>query len=69
MLAACAAVADPDAFVLLSTHTPELAPGDLASALEIAFGIPAELESGDLELVAESGAVLPLGIAARMIRR
>jgi 23S rRNA (cytosine1962-C5)-methyltransferase len=69
LLAACAGVADPDAFVLLTTHTPELAPGDLASALEIAFGIPAELESGDLELVAESGAVLPLGIAARMIRR
>ena len=69
LLAACAAVADPDAFVLLTTHTPELSPGDLASALEIAFGIPGELESGDLELVAESGAVLPLGIAARMIRR
>jgi 23S rRNA (cytosine1962-C5)-methyltransferase len=69
LLAACAGVAAPDAFVLLTAHAPELAPGDLASALEVAFGIPAELESGDLELVAESGAVLPLGIAARMIRR
>jgi 23S rRNA (cytosine1962-C5)-methyltransferase len=69
LLAACAGVAKPDAFVLLTAHTPDLAPDDLASALEIAFGIPAELESGDVELVAESGAILPLGIAARMIRR
>jgi 23S rRNA (cytosine1962-C5)-methyltransferase len=69
LLAACAGVSAPDAFVLLTAHSPELAPGDLASALEVAFGIPAELESGDLELVAEGGAVLPLGIAARMIRR
>jgi 23S rRNA (cytosine1962-C5)-methyltransferase len=69
LLAACAGVAAPDAFVLLTAHAPELAPGDLASALEVAFGIPAELESSDLELIAESGAVLPLGIAARMIRR
>ncbi|HZC33121.1 MAG TPA: class I SAM-dependent methyltransferase [Candidatus Bathyarchaeia archaeon] len=69
LLTACAGVAAPDAFVLLTAHAPELAPGDLASALEVAFGIPAELESGDLELVAESRAVLPLGIAARMIRR
>ena len=69
LLAACAGVADPDAFVLLTAHAPELVPGDLASALEVAFGIPSELESGDLELVADSGAVLPLGVAARMIRR
>ena len=69
LLAACARVAAPEAFVLLTAHTPELAAGDLSTALEVAFGIPAELESGDLELVADSGAVLPLGIAARMIRR
>jgi 23S rRNA (cytosine1962-C5)-methyltransferase len=69
LLAACAGVADPDAFVLLTAHTAELVPGDLASALEIAFGIPAELESSDMELVADTGAVLPLGVAARMIRR
>jgi 23S rRNA (cytosine1962-C5)-methyltransferase len=69
LLDACAAVADPDAFVLLTAHTAALEPGDLASALEIAFGIPAELESGVLELEAQSGAVLPLGVAARMIRR
>jgi 23S rRNA (cytosine1962-C5)-methyltransferase len=69
LLAACAGVADPDAFVLLTAHAPELVPDDLASALEVAFGIPSELESGDLELVADSGAVLPLGVAARMIRR
>jgi 23S rRNA (cytosine1962-C5)-methyltransferase len=69
LLDACAAVADPDAFVLLTAHTTALEPGDLASALEVAFGIPAELESGALELDAESGAILPLGVAARMIRR
>lgn len=69
LLDACAAVADPDAFVLLTAHTTALAPEDLASALEVAFGIPAELESGALELEAGSGAVLPLGVAARMIRR
>jgi 23S rRNA (cytosine1962-C5)-methyltransferase len=69
LLEACAAVADPDAFVLLTAHTTALTPGDLASALEVAFGIPAELETGALELDAESGAILPLGVAARMIRR
>jgi 23S rRNA (cytosine1962-C5)-methyltransferase len=69
LLESCAAIADPEAFVLLTAHTATLEPGDLASALEIAFGIPAELEVGALELDAESGAVLPLGVAARMIRR
>jgi 23S rRNA (cytosine1962-C5)-methyltransferase len=69
LLAACAAVADPDAFVLLTAHATALAPDDLASALEIAFGIPAELETGQLELQAENGATLPLGVTARMIRR
>ena len=69
LLAGCAAVAEPNAFVLLTAHTTALGPGNLASALEIAFGIPAELESEDLALDATSGAVLPLGVAARMIRR
>jgi 23S rRNA (cytosine1962-C5)-methyltransferase len=69
LLDACAAVAAPDAFVLLTAHTTALAPDDLAAALEVAFGIPAELESGELELEAGNGAVLPLGVAARMIRR
>ena len=69
LLAACAGVAEPDAFVLASAHTTSLTPADLAAAMEIAFGIPTELESGDVELVAESSAVLPLGVAARMIRR
>jgi 23S rRNA (cytosine1962-C5)-methyltransferase len=69
LLAACAGVAEPDAFVLATAHTATLTAADLAAALEIAFGIPAELESGDVELVARSGAVLPLGVAARMIRR
>ncbi|HEX5825051.1 MAG TPA: hypothetical protein VFY18_11390, partial [Candidatus Limnocylindrales bacterium] len=69
LLAACAAVADPDAFVLLTAHTAALAAGDLAAALEVTFGVPAELEADVLELRATSGAVLPLGVAARMIRR
>jgi 23S rRNA (cytosine1962-C5)-methyltransferase len=69
LLAACAGVAERDAFVLLSAHTPELAADDLAASLETAFGIPAELESAEVELVATSGANLPLGMAARMIRR
>jgi 23S rRNA (cytosine1962-C5)-methyltransferase len=69
LLAACSAVADPRAFVLLTAHTTDLDPSDLAGALESAFGIPDQLEIDDLELVATSGAVLPLGVAARMIRR
>ena len=69
LLAACAAVAEPDAFVLLTAHATALTPDDLATALETAFGIPDDLEAGDLELEASSGAVLPLGVAARMIRR
>jgi len=69
LLASCVGVAAPDAFVLLTAHTPAIAPGDLASALEIAFGIPTELDTGDVELVAQSGAILPLGTAARMILR
>ena len=69
LLVACAAVADPDAIVLLTAHATALEPSDLAAALEIAFGIPAELEAGEVELEATSGVVLPLGVAARMIRR
>jgi 23S rRNA (cytosine1962-C5)-methyltransferase len=69
LLAACAAVTDPNAFILLTAHSTELIPSDLTTALEVAFGIPAEPEAGDLELVAINGAVLPLGVAARMIRR
>jgi 23S rRNA (cytosine1962-C5)-methyltransferase len=68
LLAACASIAEPDAFVLLTAHAMALTPDDLATALETAFGIPDDLEAGDLELEASSGAVLPLGAAARMIR-
>ena len=69
LLAACAAVAEPDAFVHLTAHATALTPDDLATELETAFGIPDDLEAGDLQLDASSGAVLPLGIAARMILR
>jgi 23S rRNA (cytosine1962-C5)-methyltransferase len=69
LLAACAAVAEPNALVLLTAHTTDLDPSDLAAALESAFGIPDELEIDDVELVATSGVGLPLGVATRMIRR
>jgi 23S rRNA (cytosine1962-C5)-methyltransferase len=69
LLEACAAVAEPDAFVLLTAHATDVRPEDLAGALERAFGVPAELEAATLDLDARSGAVLPLGVAARMIRR
>jgi 23S rRNA (cytosine1962-C5)-methyltransferase len=68
LIAACAAIAAPGAFALLTAHTADLDPSDLAAAVETAFGIPDELEIDDVELVATSGAVLPLGVAARMIR-
>jgi 23S rRNA (cytosine1962-C5)-methyltransferase len=69
LLEACAAVVDPGAFLLLTAHTTSLAPDDCSAALEAAFGRSAMLETEVLELEATSGAVLPLGVAARMIRR
>ncbi len=69
LLEACAAVADPGAFLLLTAHTTSLAPDAASAALEAAFGRHALLEADVLELQATSGGVLPLGVAARMIRR
>jgi 23S rRNA (cytosine1962-C5)-methyltransferase len=70
LLDACAAVATDDAFVLLSTHTSGLEPDDLRDALVDAFdpGPGADVEADPVEVVAASGAILPLGAAARMIR-
>ncbi len=70
LLDACAAVAADDAFVLLTAHTTGLDAGDLANALADAFdpGPGAEIAAEPIELVARSGALLPLGAAARMIR-
>jgi 23S rRNA (cytosine1962-C5)-methyltransferase len=70
LLDACAAVATDDAVVLLTAHTTGLDANDLADALIDAFepapGIEVAAES--IEETARSGAVLPLGVAARMIR-
>lgn len=70
LLEACAAVATDDAFVLLTAHTTGLRAVDLRNALADAFdpSPPTPIEAGAVELVAASGAVLPLGAAARMIR-
>ena len=66
LLDACAGVADPSAFWLLTTHTPGWAPARLAATLAMATDVrPAEIESLPLQLEAESGAVLSLGSAAR----
>lgn len=67
LLAACAGIVKPDAFVLLTAHSPDAGPGDLADALEAAFDEPAE--SGDQVLDATSGAVLHLGAWSRIMGR
>jgi 23S rRNA (cytosine1962-C5)-methyltransferase len=70
LLDACAAMAADDAFALLTAHTTGLRPHDLGDALVDAFqpGPGGELAADVTELVARSGAILPLGVAARMIR-
>jgi 23S rRNA (cytosine1962-C5)-methyltransferase len=70
LLDACAALAADDAFVLLTAHTTGLEARDLRDALADAFdpGPGADLSAEPVELVARSGAILPLGVAARMIR-
>ena len=70
LLDACAAMAADDAFVLLTAHTTGLRPDDLGDSLVDAFepGPGGQLTAEFTEQVARSGAVLPLGVAARMIR-
>ena len=68
LLEAAAAVATDDAFVLLTAHATGLEPEDLGEALVDAFGAAGGIAADRLEIVASSGAVLPLGVAARMIR-
>ena len=65
LLAACRAVAAPDAFVLLSAHTTGLDGHDLREHLREAFGGGSGIESVPLQLIAGSGARLALGWAAR----
>jgi len=68
LLDAVAAVATDDAFVLLTAHTSGLEPDDLGEALDDAFHGAATIATEHLAMTATSGAVLPLGVAARMIR-
>jgi len=66
LLDACAGVAEPDAFWLLTTHTPGWEPDRLAMTLGTATDAAArEIDGLPLRLEAESGAVLRLGSAAR----
>jgi len=67
LLEACAGIAEPDAFWLLTAHTPGWDPSRLAATLRAATDAPArELEGVTLELVAESGAILHLGATTRL---
>ncbi|HEX2756322.1 MAG TPA: class I SAM-dependent methyltransferase, partial [Candidatus Limnocylindrales bacterium] len=70
LLDACAAIATDDAFVLLTAHTTGFQADDLGDALVDAFepGPGGDVTTESIELVARSGAVLRLGVAARMIR-
>ena len=66
LLDACAGVAEPDAFWLLTTHTPGWEPDRLAATLATATDArPGEIEGLPLRLEADTGAVLRLGSAAR----
>jgi len=66
LLDACAGVAEPDAFWLLTTHTAGWDPERLAATLTTATdAAPGEIEGRPLRLEAESGATLRLGSAAR----
>ena len=69
LLDAVAAVAADDAFVLLTAHTTGLTEDDLRDALDDAFHGRGAIAAEPIELVATSGAVLPSGVAARMILR
>jgi len=61
-------IAKPDAFVLLTAHSAGARPDELEAVLRDAFGSASHLVAEPIESVATSGAVLPLGVAARMIR-
>jgi 23S rRNA (cytosine1962-C5)-methyltransferase len=68
LLDAVAAVAADDAFVLLTAHTTGLEPDDLRDVLDDAFHGAGSIAAEPVAMTAESGAMLPLGAAARMIR-
>ena len=67
--ASAAATNDDPVFALLTAHTPGFGPDRLGEELARAFGrLPGEVETGDLDLRAASGARLRLGAFARIIR-
>ncbi len=67
LLLACLDIAAPDAFWLLSAHTPGWDEDALAALLDDVVGVPGSDAGGaPLVLRAESGAVLPLGASARL---
>ena len=69
LLAACAAIAAEDAFVLLTAHTTGLDGGSLGALLRASIGPVGEramVETLSLELIAASGARLELGWAVRL---
>jgi 23S rRNA (cytosine1962-C5)-methyltransferase len=61
LLAACTAVAEPDAFWLLSTHTTGWDPARLAATFAGLVAGRARTTPAPLTLVAESGVILELG--------
>jgi len=71
LLEACNRIAAGDVFVLLTVHTIGLTEDDVGAWLVEAFGGESRAATTvePLDLVATSGAVLPLGVTARMIRR
>jgi 23S rRNA (cytosine1962-C5)-methyltransferase len=69
LLESCAALAAPDAFIVLTAHTPGFDGPRLADAIAASFGTPRrEIESGQLSISARSGAGLALGGFARWPR-
>jgi 23S rRNA (cytosine1962-C5)-methyltransferase len=69
LLDAVAELAADEAVVLLTAHTTGLVANDLADALDDAFHGRGEVAADPIELRATSGAILPAGVAARMILR
>jgi 23S rRNA (cytosine1962-C5)-methyltransferase len=68
LLGAVADVAADDAFVLLTAHQTGVEPTDLGVALASVFGDRSRITPEPVVLTATTGAILPLGAAARMIR-
>ena len=66
LLAECRAILSPDGFLLVTAHTEHLGEDQLAGRLGLALRRgAADIETGDLRLVATSGVSLPLGVFAR----